>query len=56
MKNTCHASNAMSARNIHMASMKLRCNTSKFRDSKMHFQSLWTYVTHAYQFEGHWCI
>ena len=29
---------------------------NKFSDLEMHFSSSWTYVTHAYKFEGRWCI
>ena len=29
---------------------------NKFSDPEMHFPSSWTYVTHAYKFEGRWCI
>ena len=29
---------------------------NKFSDPEMHFPSSWTYVTHAYKFEGRWYI
>ena len=48
MKNTCHSSNVTLAK----MSTWLAVPLNKFRGLKIHFQSSWTYVTHAYKFEG----
>jgi hypothetical protein len=55
-KNICHASTAHQQINVRMAAWTCCAPLNKFRDSEIHFQSSWTYVTHAYKFEGRWCI
>jgi hypothetical protein len=44
------------ARNVFLKFRGLCVPLNKFKGPKMHFQSSGAYVTHAYKFEGPWCI